>query len=216
MFYNLADLLFPPLSLSLTLIGGVMWELCLKRQTPYYVGAATYEGILGEDRLRFHRRTVDPTFQNITLLQHMRIFFKGATWAVLLLIVFKKYILINLHSFLQNRFKLLDSSSVPTAFLSPGPPGSGGARVTLGVILREPDWQSASLMVREPREEVVHDGGELSGDLVPLLWIFFYVKEHHGLQRVRLWRRWLRAVVVGPGEPHVTAWRKDVSSRCGQ
>lgn len=179
------------------------------------MGAATYEGILGGDCAWFHGKTVDPTFQNVTLLQYMSIFLKGATWAVLLLTVFKKK-KNTLHSFLQNRFKLLDSSSVPATFLSPGPPGSSGARVTLGVILREPDWHSTSLMVREPREEVVHDGGELSGDLVPLLWIFFYVKEHHGLQRVRLRRRWLRAVVAGPGEPHVTAWRKDVSSRCGQ
>lgn len=68
--------------------------------------------------------------------------------------------------------------------LGPGSPGSSGARVTLGVLIGVCDWHSASLMLIEPHEEVVHHHGVLSGNLVLLLRIFFNVKQHHGLQGV--------------------------------
>lgn len=37
------------------------------KESPLYVGAATYEGFLGGDRLLFHRRTGNPKLQNYLL-----------------------------------------------------------------------------------------------------------------------------------------------------
>lgn len=96
--------------------------------------------------------------------------------------------------------------------LGPGSPGSSGARVTLGVLIGVRDWHSASLILIEPREEVVHHRGVLSGDFVPLLRVFFDVKQHHGLQGRPPWWGRLGGVVAGPREPQVTSWRRDVAS----
>lgn len=99
--------------------------------------------------------------------------------------------------------------------LGPWSPGSSGARVTLGVLIGVRDWHSASLILIEPREEVVHHRGVMSGDFVPLLRVFFDVKQHHGLQGRPPWRCRLGGVVAGPREPQVTSWRRDVASSYG-
>jgi len=90
--------------------------------------------------------------------------------------------------------------------LSPGPPGSSGARVTSGVVVREVYGQSPFLVVLESIEEVIDHIRELCRHFLPLLRILFYVKQHHGFQRVHRRGAGRGAVVAGPGEPNVTAW----------
>lgn len=100
----------------------------------------------------------------------------------------------------------VSSSYQRLLILSPGPPGSGGARVTSRVIFGEVYGQSTFLVMMESVEEILNYSGELSWHLIPLLRILFYVKQHHRRRRVRLRGAGLWVVVTGPGEPEVTAW----------
>lgn len=42
----------------------------LERPAPHYVGGAMFEGFLGSESRRFHRRTVDLKLQNDSILQY--------------------------------------------------------------------------------------------------------------------------------------------------
>ena len=86
--------------------------------------------------------------------------------------------------------------------LGPGTPGSGGTRVTAGVVRWEYDWQSAFLVVVKPREEELNHWGEVVRHLGPLLRVSVYVKQHDGLQ----WASPSAVGATGPGEPHSTSW----------
>lgn len=55
--------------LSLLIIKGsvsVLMGAMLEKGKPLYVGAATFQGFLGGDGLRFDRRTADPNLENST------------------------------------------------------------------------------------------------------------------------------------------------------